>query len=160
MRHLPAYGRELKRARDAGDHPERVWVLAGDDWTRRPTNAPSLAIGGDWRPGEIDWHVVAGVPVHIVDREHPHLFEIAAEVARKTAPVVVHWHPGDDAWPYAAGRPAQIEIDAAALAERAALDGRWTWPHWWSDDLDAVYAARRRAFILALQIDIERSSAA
>lgn len=151
---LPAYGRDLLRRRLAGDHPERAWVIYGDDWSRRPRGAAAVCVGGDWQPGTLDWWPLAGVPIHIVDRGGPQLLELAAEIAEVAAPVVVH-HLSDE-W---TSTPAHEQDDLAELAW-AGRDGHGAWPPWWGEARDLDYRARRAAYFEALAADLDQGLAA
>jgi hypothetical protein len=82
---LPAYGRELREARDAGMHPERILIIYGDA-IQRPDGALCV-FAADYQPGTIDWSVVAGVPADIEWRNGELARELVAELAAVTAPV-------------------------------------------------------------------------
>jgi len=159
-RRLPPFGRELARRRDRGDHPPRVWVIVGDDWGRRPHDGPSLCVPASYQPKSYEWSVLAGLPVHVVRRGEAAFERIAGEIAVHAAPVVVHWIAGVDEWPYFAGAPAQEDVSDMAFALRKPVDGRWTWPDWWSDALDADYQRRRQRYLRALVVDVLGAQAA
>lgn len=142
---LPAFGKALKLERDAGRHPSRVIVIFGADWGRRPANVPCVCVSPlPWEPGTLDWRICAGVPVDVVDRDlSASVFAFAAEIARRAAPVTVHWREPDDAdedaiWPDTPGEPSCIDIANAAFAARRAM----RWPPWWSESLDRDYRQR------------------
>lgn len=155
---LPAYGRELWHRRNAGQHPDHVWCIYARRFDRRPEDGPSVFVGEDWRPGLIDWTVVEGLEVYVVDRcaidpEPSSVLPLAAEIAAHAEPVIVHWrewqHEPFDAPPGAIGpgwMAMQADIGHLAFAESMALKGgRRAWPAWWSDDLERDYQARRLA---------------
>lgn len=154
-RQLPAYGRDLRWARDLGHHPSRVWLLAGDDWGRRPTSTPTVCIQADAEPEVMDWRALAGVPVEIVDRGYGPLLELGCEVARVAAPVTVHWIAGEDEWPTPRGRPISMDIAAMAVGAREP-DGRggYRWPRCWSEAREADYLHRVAVYRLALAEDL------
>lgn len=146
-RRLPAWGKALKGARDAGNHPARVWVLVGDDWSRLPEDAPSVAVrASEWAAGAIDWSVLAGVRADVVDRDGMEtVYPVAAEVAEHAAPVFIHTRAGPDDWPHAEGDAISIDIDDAAQARRACdeIYGALRWPAWWTSRLRWEYRLRR-----------------
>ena len=86
---LPAYGRELREARDAGRHPDRILIIYGDAITR-PEGALCV-FAADYKPGAIDWSVVSGVPVTVEWRSGNAIAfgELVAELAAATAPVYI-----------------------------------------------------------------------
>jgi hypothetical protein len=159
-RRLPPFGRELARRRDRGDHPPRVWVIVGDDWGRRPPDGPSLCVPASYQPKSYDWSVLAGLPVHLVRRGEASFGWVAGEIAVHAAPVVAHWEAGLDEWPYAPGAHAQEDVADMAFALRRPVDGRWTWPVWWSDVLDGDYQRRRQRYLRALALDLMETCAA
>ncbi len=151
---LPAYGRQLKRQRDSGQHPDRVWVLCGDDWGRRPRNEVSLCVEAGYRVGTYDWSLVAGVPVHVVERGDVDAVRLAAEIARFATSVTIHWRAGPDEVFCQAGRARQEDISDIAWCQRQQVDGVLRWPDWWSDTLESEYRARRKAWHRALVEDL------
>lgn len=115
MKHA-AFARALVTARDRGQHPERVWVLAGDDWT--PPSMPNgavIALRASDDPEGIHWWPLAGLPVHIAWRGHPRWWCLACLIARHTAPVVLHPSP------YAA-LPLALAQGGHATEESPAVD--------------------------------------
>lgn len=157
-RKLPAYGRDLKRARNAGQHPDRVWVLCGDDWNRRPQNEPSVCVEPDYRLDHYDWSIMAGLPVHVVERGDVSTVRLAAEIAIYAAPVVVHWRSIEDDVDAIAGRPLAQDIETIAFCHRKAVDGVIDWPEWWPAMLRDSYKQRREAWYSALLSEVERTS--
>lgn len=148
---LPAYGRELLQARQAGRHPARVWVIFSQDWGRRPADVPVLCVKPlEWVAGLLDWGLVAGVRVDVVNRDEAEsVYPFAAEIARVAAPVYVHsrWPEDADpfeAWPDAPGDAICEDISHAAFCRRAwdQAAGTMRWPPWWSEDLERDYRAR------------------
>lgn len=87
---LPVGGLLLWRRREAGQHPARVWVLAGGDWSRPPREGVLLAVRDETPPAALDWRGVAGLEVHVVPRGYARLRELLVDVAAYAAPVVVH----------------------------------------------------------------------
>jgi len=164
-RRLPAYGRALAQARDRGEHPARVWIIVGSDWGRRPRDAPSLCVSPWYRAGDMDWHLVAGVAVDVVERERSDaadIGELVGDVARHAAPVRLCWVATEPDWPMPAGLPVTTDAAELAFASRAWDDvaGRWRWPPWWSDRLERDYRARARAYRLAIVEDLIGQEAA
>ena len=159
-RRLPAFGRALARSRDRGDHPPRIWVIVGNDWGRRPHDAPSLCVAADTRPGIYDWSVLTGLPVHVVRRGEARFAWVAGEIAVHAAPVIAHWVAGPDEWPYAPGAPAQEDVADMAFAWRRPVGGQWTWPEWWNEALEVDYHRRRQRYLRALARDRRESWAA
>lgn len=142
---LPAYGAGLKNARDRGQHPERVWVIYGNDWARRPDGAASVCVGEDYEPSRINWAVLAGLPAHVVWRSGERICEIVAEVAYYAAPVVVHFF-GTGEWPREQGKAYQEPAEMFLYPAR----------HWpeiatlWTDEREADYLAREAAWRQAM----------
>ena len=155
---LPAYGRDLITKRDAGQHPDRVWVLVGDDWSRRPVNAPALCIKSADPAAGFDWSICTGLPVHVVDRGGD-VAAVAAAVARFAAPVVVHWLYGEEDWPAAPGSKGQADVSLVMWSLRERVKSGFRYTCGWSDELDAEYRARRDAYSDALRRDAQRKLA-
>lgn len=155
---LPAYGRDLITLRDAGQHPDRVWVLVGDDWSRRPVNAPSLCIKTADRAEGFDWSICAGLPVHVVDRCGD-VLGVAAAVARYAAPVVVHWIYGEEDWPAPLGGKGQADVTVLMWSLRERVKSGFRFTCGWSDDLDADYRARCATYSEVLRSDVQRKLA-
>lgn len=138
-RKLPAYGKQLLDARRAGKHPQSVTLVYGDKWwevsTRKICVKPS-----DYVPGAMDWRIVAGLQVVVIDQEmgiadfdlsvNPPRFgkfyALLGELAAMDAFVVVRYSDGD-AW-------VERHADELAHAGRYVAGGRFRWPQWWSDD--------------------------
>jgi hypothetical protein len=128
----PAYAKRLLERRRNGDHPRGITLILGDDWT--PAEAPwpeMIALKPqDWRPKGIDWLVVSGLPVLMVERLGVRaegewtaalLLSVAAEVAWWAARVYFDTFPtGDD-------------LQLTALCYRYPKDRNFWWPAWWSD---------------------------
>lgn len=150
--------------RDAGQHPPRVWVLAGDDWSRGPFGAGYvLALRSGDEPSRIDWRVLVGLPTHVVARGHAGALQVACLAARVTAPVVLHNDAG--------GLWSSMFADGGALRQGDGLDaplpqvGRamsadlsLMFPLWpparqpladWSREDEQGYLARRWDWLLA-----------
>jgi hypothetical protein len=137
---LPAFGKRLLEQRRNGEHPEQITVVYGDNWRGVP--APKLALRPlQYQPGLVDWHVVAGVKVVLLDRAQGvsdfdvlsgcfgKFFTLIAELADAHAYVVVRYPDGNQ-W---------SEQDAAQLAYSCRnLDA---WPSWWSDARAALQEA-------------------
>lgn len=91
----PAYAKAVIRERDLGNHPERIWVIFGNDWGRRP--AVSVCVRpGDYTPGAFDWRWCGGVSVNVVERdkvdaEDRDSVQLSIEIAKFTAPVFICW---------------------------------------------------------------------
>lgn len=151
---LPAYGRALLAQRERGEHPPLVWVIYGSDWRRGSwARLPRLCVGEDYSPGTYDWSVLSGIPAGIVWRQGEKVHELAAEVARATAPVMVHFM-GTGEWPYAIGRAVHHDVctflyGAREYPELAAL---------WSVDDERDYLARERAWEEALLLDLKNNT--
>jgi len=154
---LPSFGRRLVDLRERGDDPPRVWVLAGDDWRRRPHGAPMLAIRSHEDPRRLDWSIVRRIPVHVVGRGHPALSAVAGAIAWHGAPTVVHWLADEiDAWP---DEPGRQQADVASIARGERVLARGVWPSWWSDALELDYADRLRAYCAELLARAEARAA-
>lgn len=143
---LPAYGRALVDARRAGNHPERVAFVFGDDW-RAPQ--PRLALRpDDYERGKYDLRPVAGVPVDLHQRseEHGKFLELAGELARWAAEVRLHVP-----YPLFIGQreaqPTIVDVRELAWCSRELADGRSRWPAWWSEEIDRQYVQRREQHI-------------
>ena len=140
---LPAYGKALLQARRMGQHPREITVVYGDNW--RGVKLPRLGVRPlQYVPGQMDWRVVAGVKVTLLDRAQAltefdieanrfgKFYTLIGELAAMDAYVVCAYPDGNE-WRYQ---------DAEQLAY-ACRNGR-AWPRWWSDDLDA---RQRRAYL-------------
>lgn len=145
---LPAYGKGLLLARRLGNHPREITVVYGDNW--RGVKHPRLGVRPlQYQPGLVDWRVVAGVMVTLIDRAGGVAgFDIAAnrfgkfyaligELAAMDAYVQV-MYPDGNVW-------ARKDADLLAYECRNASG----WPGWWSDDLER----RQRAAFLAFSED-------
>jgi hypothetical protein len=136
---LPAYGRALLERRRAGDHPDLVYVIIGDDWGRLPIDA-HVCIKPDRAPGTTDWLPLAGVAVRMVVRDIPMGFErllaIAGEVACVAAPIHLYWF--DEA--------GRADCDAGWAAQHLLPNPPGTLPRPWTLALLADYARRCDAF--------------
>jgi hypothetical protein len=136
---LPAYGRELREARDAGRHPERILIIYGDAITR-PEGALCV-FAADYQPGTIDWSVVSGVPVDIEWRHGVKIRELVAEVAAVTAPVCVILPPD-----------RRIEVSEFLYDELTRAD----FPAW-SAEIEADYFLRLEELNAARLADLRRA---
>jgi hypothetical protein len=144
---LPAYGRALVDARRAGNHPERVAFVFGDDW-RVPQ--PRLALRPeDYERGKFDLRPVAGVPVDLHQRsdEHGKFLDLAGEVARWAAEVRLHVP-----YPLFMGQ-REAEATVVDARELAWCSREWDvgsrslrWPPWWSEEIDRLYVQRREQY--------------
>ena len=129
-------------------------MIVGNDWGRRPHDAPSLCVEASYRPRSYDWSLLIGLPVHVVRRGGAGFEQVTGEIAVHAAPVVVHWLAGPEDWPYRSGAPAQADIADMAFAARTVVDERWTWPGWWSEALEVDYQRRRQRYLRALALDV------
>jgi hypothetical protein len=99
-------------------------------------------------PGQIDWRVVAGVKVTLLDRaaglaefdievnKFGKFYSLIGELAAMDAYVVCAYPDGND-WRYQ-------DAESLAYACRSVR----SWPCWWSDDLDA---RQRRAYMAYIE---------
>jgi hypothetical protein len=111
-RPLPPFGRELARSRDQSHHPARVWVIVGNDWGRRPQDAPSLCVEADHPPASYDWSVLAGLAVHVVRRDEAAFGPAKHQVAEEGRPLSDLVHHALDRY-LTAGMPAPARREAA-----------------------------------------------
>ena len=145
---LPAYGKALLLERRLGNHPREITVIYGDNW--RGVKHPRLGVRPlQYQPGLVDWRMVAGVMVTLIDRaEGLAEFDIAgnhfgkfyaliAELAAMDAYVQL-MYPDGAVW---------ARKDAGLLAYECRHERRW--PCWWSDGLER----RQQAAFLAYSED-------
>ena len=103
---LPAYGKTLLMQRRLGQHPETITVIYGDKWSG--VKPPRLGLRPlQYQPGLVDWRVVAGVKVELIDRAEGladcdveanrfgKFYSLIAELVDATAYVVVRYPSGD-----------------------------------------------------------------
>lgn len=118
---LPPYGKALVEQRKKGLHPEKIWVLFGDDWRRRPTDHPSLCIKpSEYKKNKYKWLICSGYPVFVIDRRrHTGSREIALDlcedIAIHTAPVYYCWIANKADWPYLEGKQYYEDISFFTL---------------------------------------------
>lgn len=164
---LPAYGKQLLEARRAGTHPAVIVVVFGEDW-RVPGVWARLAVkAAEWSPESIDWNVTRGVSVLILDRssnaDDPYddtgarkLFFMAAEIARfagfVTLEVPEPLFLGEEAG------PSRVHVHEWAFCCRTWVPGqrRWTWPAWWSEEIEKINAANRQRWFAEAEAELER----
>jgi len=144
---FPAYGRQLFDARDHGDEPQRVVLVYGDDWYT-DGRFPRLAVKpADYIRATLDFRVVSGLPVDVVDRSTDEqyvaidgvwaLYWLGAEVAHWASEVrfmVAAWSEGAGVAP--------MEIIDAAWGNKSGPQ----WPLWWSDELNQDYGKRQKQY--------------
>jgi len=142
---LPPFARPIVKARDIGQHPERVVLLLGTDWCHREIWDERLrplvmVLADEYRRGAysaFSW--TAGVPVFVINWDAPKALhvQLLIEVAAVTAPVI------------SAERDFDFDVDSTWV------NGDWTiyeartrrpdgdlWPPGWSDELHHRYAQR------------------
>lgn len=152
---LPAYGKGLLLERRLGNHPREITVIYGDNW--RGVKHPRLGVRPlQYVPGQVDWRVVAGVKVTLLDRsgglaefdiagnKFGKFYTLVGELAAMDAYVVCAYPDGND-WRYQ---------DAESLAYACRRPGQW--PSWWSDDLDQRQRRAYLAYIDDLQLTVSR----
>lgn len=151
---LPPFGRALLNQRQRGQHPDRVWVIYGNDcWNRKPVDAPVLCVPGDYVPLRYDWSLLAGVPADIVYRDGEFIHALAAEVARFAAPVNVCYRLDGfetiDIVGFFGSATAREPVDAFLCMERSrpCVDAIWT------RDAEIDYLARSWAWLAAAAED-------
>lgn len=138
---LPPFSRDLIRMRDAGNHPERVYVLIGRDWGRRHPTYPTLCVPD----GDIelyDYSILRGLPVYVVDRGGDAL-QLAAMIAAHTAPVFLCWRATEEDLFVSPGAP--LVEDIGHLYFQA---------DYWPAERRAEYEARRRRWWLAALFEL------
>lgn len=131
----PAYGRQLLERRRFGEHPPVINVVYGERW--RDVSWPKVAVlPAKYRPGAVDWRVVAGVKALVFDLaagladfdvaagHYGPLYTLLGELVAIGAYVAVRYPEY--------GRWVEQDVDSLAFACR----WRRQWPSWWSDDLD------------------------
>jgi hypothetical protein len=141
---LPAYGKTLLMQRRLGQHPETITVIYGDNWSG--VKPPRLGVRPlQYQPGLVDWRVVAGVKVELIDRAEGladcdveanrfgKFYSLIAELVDATAYVVVRFPDGE--------RWGEKDADLLAYECRGFSSGRSCWPGWWSDDRERLQQA-------------------
>ncbi len=168
----PAFAKDLVEARVAGQHPLSIDVIVGYHWDARLVRAiwndralyvkhqndpgklyhPRVAVRPpdagvvphryEWRPGQIDWSCVAGVPVTIVDRT-PYrpsgpftswvAYAIGGEIAHFAANVYIKFEG--------------IDEEEWLLATAFVCKQGRKWPGWWSAELDERAHRNRERWI-------------
>ena len=146
---LPPYGKRLVEMRNAGNHPERVWVIVGKDWSRLPSDNPSLCIPHDYTPGVFDYSLLVGLRVEIVWRSGDAITP-AVEMMPYASPIIVHWISNDDDWPYPPGTRMREEI--LNLFPHLDWSSEQVRPlESWNQDTLTQYLQNRRAYVAALR---------
>lgn len=156
----PPYARELDRQRALGDHPQKIFVLFGTNWDRRPQGALCVR-PEDYRPGLYRLDVCRGIRTHVVERERIQspgrdALRLAAEIAEHTAPVYFHWIAGIEDWPCIAGTPAMEEISSLIRCNVAGDQVRFEWPGYWDKRRRKAYEARKAAYWHAARALVSR----
>lgn len=145
---LPAYGRQFKTLLDSGQWPDRAFVIWGDDWQRLPDRWFVCLKPGEFQPKTMDFSMMAGLRVDIVDREGGDgagLLQMAAEIGRVAAQVFIH---------FAGDKPVRRELSELFYCLRKPCNGVWAWPEGWSAVDDAAYNARFWQFLQDMADDL------
>jgi len=153
----PAYAKSILEARRSGRHPQLLHVVYGHDWdvpegTRRVAVKPGAALG-------LDWRCAAAVGVQVLDRSrgaednydaegNRELFFLLGEIARAAAFVQVETPEALTASDRPAG-PGRCYADIYAFLSRKWDRGarRFTWPAWWSEEIENTHAQNRKRWI-------------
>lgn len=139
---LPPFGLQLARMRGRGQHPERIWVIYGHDWSRKPNSGYAIFVKPeDAKPGVYKWSICAGILVHVVLQELDEAgYRLACDIGKRTAPVIVHWMDEQDVY--------QEDLANMAFANK--------WP-WWTKRVEDIYLSRQEAYVAALRMrNVER----
>ena len=153
MKRLPPFGRRLLDRRRQGDHPLEVVLVYGERWWpgKKYEALPRVAVRpSEYVPGTIDWRMLAGLHVIVVDRAEG-LGEWVGVPERDC----------DDAWGrfyYLLGEISDYAARVTVVAEGAtdttpdalAYANRWRapyavvmqWPAWWSAKREQALQAR------------------
>lgn len=152
---LPAFGRALLQQRRQGQHPQSITVIYGEDW--RGVKPPRLGLRPlQYQPGLVDWRVVAGVKVELIDRAQGladfdieanrfgKFYALIGELVDAQAYVVVRY-PDGNRW---------ADQDADMLAYSC----RWfrRWPSWWSDERERMQQAAFHDYLSDMEAVIRR----
>ncbi len=143
----PAYAKSLIERRRAGNHPEHVVVIYGNDWWIEE-GVTRLAL----KPGEargLSWTSVAGLPVRVLDRardgedepdEHGtrELYYVLGEIAASAATLTV-----------TSVRDGLKDCEVRMLARACRLSdlSNIRWPAWWSDDIERIHGQNTERWI-------------
>lgn len=136
---LPPYGRELLTARESGNHPNEIVVVYGAAcWQSRPDGAVSVCVDESYQHGVYDWSLLAGVPARVIWLSGENVFDLVAEVASVTAPVIVETQRNQ------------------TIAPNFLWEYRGKWRSiLWNQELDDSYYETEHAYHLALLADIQ-----
>lgn len=148
---LPAYAKRLLTERRAGRHPLEIIVVYGERWWE--VEHPKICLKPcDYAPGQVDFHVVAGCRVTLVDqdlgaweitsdRQFGKFYDLIHELARAGAYVDIEW-PANSGW---VGKPAFALAQEYRRYDRAS--GGMLWPRWWSDEIQKKQQERFDGYV-------------